>query len=219
LNGLADVAAWQAWIAPLGLSADTEVIIYGSGQQLEPARAWWLLRYLGVQNVALVDGNFTLWETEKRPLTNLTTLVRPGTFTIKIHRDRLANREDVLAVLENKSARIIDARSLAEFTGADAKSKRAGHIPEACHLEWTQLVSQDGKFLKLSELSARLAKAGVKPGEAVITHCQGGGRASVDAFVFEHLGHSTRNYYLGWSDWGNIADTPVATESKTNPKR
>jgi thiosulfate/3-mercaptopyruvate sulfurtransferase len=49
----------------------------------------------------------------------------------------------------------------------------------------------------------------------VITHCQGGGRASVDAFVFERLGFPTRNYYLGWSDWGNAADTPVETGPAT----
>jgi thiosulfate/3-mercaptopyruvate sulfurtransferase len=45
----------------------------------------------------------------------------------------------------------------------------------------------------------------------VITHCQGGGRASVDAFALERLGFPTRNYYVGWSDWGNAEDTPVTT--------
>ena len=58
-------------------------------------------------------------------------------------------------------------------------------------------------------LRAKLAEAGVNRGEPVITHCQGGGRASVDAFVFERLDIPTRNYYLGWSDWGNADDTPV----------
>ena len=57
----------------------------------------------------------------------------------------------------------------------------------------------------------------MKPGESVITHCQSGGRASVDAFVFERLGFPTRNYYLGWSDWGNVEDTPVETGPATKP--
>ena len=51
----------------------------------------------------------------------------------------------------------------------------------------------------------------LKPGEPVITHCQSGGRASVDAFVMERLGFPPRNYYLGWSDWGNTDETPVET--------
>jgi thiosulfate/3-mercaptopyruvate sulfurtransferase len=70
-------------------------------------------------------------------------------------------------------------------------------------------VDKDGRFLVEATLRAKLAEAGVKRGEPVITHCQGGGRASVDAFVFERLGVPTRNYYLGSSDWGNSDDTPV----------
>ena len=90
-------------------------------------------------------------------------------------------------------------------------SKRGGHIPAACHLEWSDLVDKDGRFLDAAALRARLEKLGIKPGEPVITHCQGGGRASVDAFALERLGLPTRNYYLGWSDWGNAEQTPVAT--------
>ncbi len=88
-------------------------------------------------------------------------------------------------------------------------SKRGGHIPKACHLEWSEFVGPDGRFLHPDEMREKVEAAGVKPGEPVITHCQGGGRASVDAYVLERLGHPARNYYLGWSDWGNVDDTPV----------
>jgi thiosulfate/3-mercaptopyruvate sulfurtransferase len=55
---------------------------------------------------------------------------------------------------------------------------------------------------------------GVKPGQPVITHCQGGGRASVDAFVLERLGHPARNYYLGWSEWGDTQEMPFAARTE-----
>ena len=219
LNGLNDTAAWSAWIAPLGISEKTEVVIYGSGQQLEPARVWWLLQYLGVNKPGLIDGNFALWESQNRPVSHEKTSIESIPFQVKIQRDRLANREDVLAALEAKSAQVIDARSTAEYTGIDAKSKRSGHIPNACHLEWTQFVGKDGRFLGLTELNLKIAKAGLKPGDAVITHCQGGGRASVDAFIFERLGHPARNYYLGWSDWGNVEDTPISKEKQPTTKK
>jgi thiosulfate/3-mercaptopyruvate sulfurtransferase len=106
---------------------------------------------------------------------------------------------------------VIDARTEAEHTGAEKRSKKGGHIPTACHVEWTTLVDKDGRFLDEVALRDKLAKIGIKVGEPIVTHCQGGGRASVDAFVFERLGFPTRNYYLGWSDWGNADDTPVAT--------
>jgi thiosulfate/3-mercaptopyruvate sulfurtransferase len=82
-------------------------------------------------------------------------------------------------------------------------------MPAACHLEWNNLVGKDGRFLPEPDLRAKLEKAGVRPGEPVITHCQGGGRASVNAFVLERLGYPTRNYYESWADWGNAEDTPV----------
>ena len=91
-------------------------------------------------------------------------------------------------------------------------------MPTACHLEWKNLVDQDGRFLDDSVLRAKLAKAGIKGDAPVITHCQGGGRASVNTFVFERLGIKARNYYLGWSDWGNASDTPVEVEKRPGPR-
>jgi thiosulfate/3-mercaptopyruvate sulfurtransferase len=98
-----------------------------------------------------------------------------------------------------------------EYAGAEARSRRGGHVPSACPLEWSGLVDQDGRFLDEKALRSKLEASGAKPGAPVITHCQGGGRASVDAFVFERLGFPTRDYYLGWSAWGNAGDTPVET--------
>lgn len=110
--------------------------------------------------------------------------------------------------------RVVDARTTAEHLGTEKRSARAGRIPESCHLDWIDLVGKDGRFPDDRTLRARVAEAGIDPAAPVITHCQGGGRASVDAFVFEKLGHPTRNYYLGWSDWGNAEDTPVETGPK-----
>jgi thiosulfate/3-mercaptopyruvate sulfurtransferase len=145
--------------------------------------------------------------------------VQPRPFKIRFRPERHASRADVLEALNGKRARIIDARTEAEHTGTQRLSKRAGRIPSACHLEWADLVDEDGRFLGETALRARLAKAGVEPGKPVITHCQSGGRASVDAFVFERLGFPTRNYYLGWSDWGNADETPVEAGPEANQER
>lgn len=214
-GGLVDREAWTAWIRPLGLGPEVrEVWVVDGKKQLEAARVWWLLTYLGVDRVGLMDGNVGLWVQQGRPLTEEAPKVQAHDFSVAFRRDRLAMAEDVLGVLKDHSARVIDARSLAEFTGDRAMSKRGGRIPEACHLEWSDLVGDDGRFLASSALKERLETLGVKPGEPVITHCQGGGRASVDAFALERLGLSARNYYLGWSDWGNRDETPVVKEPK-----
>jgi thiosulfate/3-mercaptopyruvate sulfurtransferase len=218
-GALTDRAAWEAWIAPLGIGSDTEVLIYDANRQLDAARLWWLLSYLGVEKVGLIEGNFPLWSREGRPTTTRVPSVEARPFMIIFRSERHATRGDVLEALKRTgSDRVIDARSEAEHTGVVKRSKRGGHIPTACPLEWSHLVDDDGRFLNESAVRAKLAQIGVKPGEPVITHCQGGGRASVDAFVFERLGLPTRNYYLGWSDWGNADDTPVATGSESAKK-
>jgi thiosulfate/3-mercaptopyruvate sulfurtransferase len=217
--GLTDEAAWEAWIAPLAIGSADEVLVYDANRKKDAARFWWLLGYLGAEKVGLIDGGFPLWSSEGRPVTTKVPRVQPRPFKVSFRSDRHATRADVLEALKGNLARIIDARSRAEHTGEQRLSKRAGRIPGACHLEWADLVDKDGRFLDESALRARLAKTGIKPGETVITHCQGGGRASVDAFVFERLGYPARNYYLGWSDWGNADETPVEAESAAKRKR
>jgi thiosulfate/3-mercaptopyruvate sulfurtransferase len=210
-GGLEDKAAWEAWIAPLGITPQTEVLVYDANRQLDAARLWWLLSYLGVEKVGLIDGNFPLWQRQGRPVTAEVTKVDLVPFRVAFRTARSATRSEVLEALKAKSTQIIDARSVPEHTGAQLRSKRGGHIPNACSLEWVNLVDQDGRFLDETALRFKLERSGVKPGESVITHCQSGGRASVDAFVMERLGFPTRNYYLGWSDWGNTEETPVET--------
>jgi thiosulfate/3-mercaptopyruvate sulfurtransferase len=216
-GALTDRAAWEAWIAPLGIGPDTEVLVYDANRQLDAARLWWLLRYLGVGQVGLIDGGFPLWKKQGRPVTAETRKVEPHKFEVRFRTDRLATRDDVLRALKHGKVRVIDARSEAEHIGVEKRAKRAGRVPTSCHLEWAEFVDADGRFLDETDLRANFAKAGVNPGEPVITHCQGGARASVDAFVFERLGFPTRNYYLGWSDWGNAEATPVETGTATKP--
>jgi thiosulfate/3-mercaptopyruvate sulfurtransferase len=209
-GGLTDRAAWEAWTAPLALGPETDVLVYDGDRQLDAARTWWLLGYLGVAHVSLVDGNFPLWAKQGRPTTTEAPAIEPRAFPVRFRKGRHATRAEVLEALKGGQARVIDARSLEEYTGTKAVSKRGGHIPGACRLEWTDLVDQDGRFLDPVVLRSKLEALGVAPGQPVITHCQGGGRASVDAFVLERLGHPARNYYLGWSDWGNAEELPVA---------
>ena len=210
-GGLTDRDAWFAWITPLNLYPNSNVRVIGNNRQLDAARAWWLLRYLGVPRVGLVDGNFDLWKAQHRPVTAEVPDVPRHAFPVDFQSDRLATRDDVLATLRSKDARVVDARTIGEWLGTDLRSKRGGHMPDACRVEWSDLVDADGKFLPVAKLRARFAAAGIQPGEAVVAHCQGGGRAAVDAFALELIGHPTRVYYLSWSDWGNADDTPITT--------
>lgn len=210
-EGLTDREAWETWIAPLAIDPESEVWVVDANRQLNAARLWWLLGYLGVERVGLIDGSVPLWQEQGRPVTTELPEVEPRPYRVTFRPERHATRADVLEALKMGMAQVVDARSAGEYTGVEKRSRRGGHIPAACHWEWSTLVDQNGRFRDEAALRAELKTLGVKPGGPVITHCQGGGRASVDAFVLERLGFPTRNYYLGWSDWGNAAETPVAT--------
>src|SRR3954447_6195941 len=67
-GGLTDRAAWEAWLAPLGIAPGGEVLVYDDQRQREAARIWWLLRYLGLEHVGLIDGHFPYWQRTGRPV-------------------------------------------------------------------------------------------------------------------------------------------------------
>jgi thiosulfate/3-mercaptopyruvate sulfurtransferase len=207
--GLSDDAAWRRWVEPLGVDPATEIVVYDGQRQLNAARVWWLLTYLGATNVSLLDGGFALWSKQGRPVATAVPQVASRSFSVKLQAARRATRSQVLDSLKSGRHVVIDARSAAEFSGAELRSKRGGHVPGACHLEWLTLVDADGRFFDAASLRAKLKAIRIEPGQSVITHCQSGGRASVNAFVLERLGFPARNYYLGWSDWGNSDETPV----------
>lgn len=218
-GGLEDRDAWAAWIKPLGIEPGDTVLVYDDNRQKDAARFWWLLSYLGVEKVGLIDGGFSLWKEQGRPVSTEAARVEPNAFPVALRDERNATRAEVLEAIQSGSRRVVDARSAEEFRGAEILSKRGGHIPQACHLEWVNFVDEKGRFQSREQLRELTEKAGVRPGEAVITHCQGGGRASVDAFVFELLGHQAANYYPGWSDWGNAADVPIEGQTKAEAPR
>ncbi len=208
-GGLDDRAYWEAWVKSLGVDEQTEVYVYDAKRQLDAARIWFILRWIGVDNVGLIDGGYPLWVKEGRPVATAAPHIEPRPRAVEFHRNLAANRADILAFIKGRPGQIVDARSDAEYTGTVKRSKRGGHIPNACHLEWTNLVDADGKFLDRSEMLAQIEKLGIEMNDDVITHCQGGGRASVITFALELLGFRARNYYLGWSEWGNLDDASV----------
>jgi thiosulfate/3-mercaptopyruvate sulfurtransferase len=138
-GALTDRAAWEAWIAPLGIGPDTEVLVYDANRQLDAARLWWLLRYLGIAKVGLIDGGVTLWEKQGRTVTTETRKVEPRKFEIRFRTDRLATRDEVLGALKQGKVRVIDARSQAEHTGVESTRNVEAAFPRPA--TWSGLSS------------------------------------------------------------------------------
>ena len=188
---LTDRAAWEAWIAPLGIDARSEVWIFDGARQLEAARLWWLLSYLGVEKVGLIDGNYGLWKSQGRPTTVEAPEVEPRSFPVNFRADRHATRADVMDALKGGRTAIVDARSKAEYVGEQKSSKRGGHIPSACRLEWSDLVDKDGRFLEESATRLKLQALGSQAGRAD-HHPLPGGRSGLGGRLRVRAPGSTR---------------------------
>ncbi len=213
-HGKEKVAGWPLRYS---LGKNLPIVVYGDGSVKNAARLWWLLRYAGFSNVQLLNGGFPAYVKvggKVEQITNQADHEQKGK-TVPVSR-LLATKERVLKAHKNKKTQIVDARSKGEFCGDVKKAKRGGSIPGAIHLEWTDLLDKKTKkFKSPRELRKLFEKAGIDLKKPLITHCQSGGRASVMAFALELMGaKEVKNYYRGWSEWGNAEETPVV-----RPKR
>ena len=214
-----DADDWSKRIGALGLAADTPVVVYDDVMAKDAARVWWILKYWGAADVRLLNGGWVGWQAGKYPTETDAQAVKPATFKTTAVATRLATKDELLKSLDGAKWQIVDARSEKEFCGTDAlANKKAGAIPGAKHLEWTDLIDKEThRFKPAGELKTVFADAGVKLDKPTVSHCQSGGRAAVMAYGMELMGATdVRNYYRSWGEWGNAADTPVV---KPEPKK
>jgi len=144
----------------------------------------------------------------------------PAEITVTSQAARLATKDQLLGALRGQSLQIVDARSEGEFCGTEKlKNKRAGAIPGAKHLEWSDLIDkQTQRFKPPAAIRDLFEQAGIEVDRPTATHCQGGGRSSFMAFGLELMGaKEVQNYYRGWGEWGNADNTPVEP-GKAKPK-
>jgi thiosulfate/3-mercaptopyruvate sulfurtransferase len=207
--------AWAKRLARIGLTRETPVVVYAGADVREAARAWWLLKYAGAEDVRLLDGGYPAWLNAGGTAETKANVARPVEPGKPAKTDRLADKSDVLSILKDKSSQILDARSDGEFCGTANTAKRNGHIPGATAIEWTELLTPEKKFKSPEELKKLFADRKVDLDKPAVTYCQSGGRAAVLAFGLELMGAKhVRNYYKSWAEWGNAGDTPVEVEKK-----
>jgi thiosulfate/3-mercaptopyruvate sulfurtransferase len=203
-----------------GISNDHLIVLYGDRNNWFAAYTYWYLKYYGHDDVRLVNGPREKWIAEQRPTTTDVPdhpaagfAAQPGDDTIR------ALRGEVMAALE-ADTRLVDVRSPQEYSGEliamagyeHEGAQRAGHIPGAASVPWSQAVREDGTFRPADELTALYTGKGViANGNPIIAYCRIGERSAHTWFVLhELLGKGdVKNYDGSWTEWGNLVGVPI----------
>ena len=158
----------------------------------------------------MLDGGIPNWVADGRPVNNNEPDVVKGTFKYKIRPELVADYEYIEENLDTSQIQIIDTRSLAEYTGADVRAERGGHIPGAINIEWSLNIDESQQFLSIQELVEMYDSEDIDKNKTQITHCQTGVRGAHTYFVLRHLGYKdVKLFDESWVVWGNLPDTPI----------
>ena len=202
---LPDPATFGAWLGKQGLKPSDTVICYDQGSGALAARLWWMLRWIGHDSVAVLDGGLAKWRKENRPTTADVPQFAPTTYPV---RPRAGMAVDVGYVQSNLGkALLVDARSPQRYRGeSEPIDPVAGRIPGALNRNNSDNLSPAGVFKQPEELRKDFAAllGGRPPGE-VVNYCGSGVSATHNALAMELAGLPGSRLYAGsWSEW--IAD-------------
>ncbi len=207
---LPEVADLQAAARGWGLRTGATVVVYDDAGGLSAARAWWLLRWAGVDDVRLLDGGLAAWRAAGLPLRSGDE-PDPAPGDVVLDGGHLPTVDADGAAALAASGRLLDARAAERYRGeVEPVDPRAGHIPGALSAPTTDNLA-DGRLLPPAALADRFAALGLSPGEPVGVYCGSGVTAAHEALALTLAGHRPVLYPGSWSQWSSLPGRPVAT--------
>ncbi|MBD2296972.1 sulfurtransferase [Anabaena sphaerica FACHB-251] len=189
-------------LAQIGIEFQkTLVVAYDDSRFAFASRLWWLLRYLGHDNVAVLDGGLTGWQKAGYPVTNEIPVPKMGTFTPQLKDEQVVDYTYVKNFKDSPDVTLVDSREGDRYRGErEPIDKIAGHIPGAVNYPWQEVTDASGFLLPQSEQRQRWKQ--LEPTKEILVYCGSGVTACVNLLSLEIAGIYTGKLYAGsWSDW------------------
>jgi thiosulfate/3-mercaptopyruvate sulfurtransferase len=209
---LPDPQTLRNTLGRIGITSHMQVVAYDQDTGMYASRLWWLLRWLGHDAVAVLDGGFAKWSAEGRPLHSGIEGREPRTFEGEERREMTASIEAVQSIVDRGGATLVDARAPERYAGiVEPIDKVGGHIPTAVNYFYLRNLDPDGLFRTPDELRAQWRDSvGSVPGNDIVCYCGSGVTACHNLLALEHAGVSGVKLYPGsWSEWSSDPSRPI----------
>ena len=210
---LPDVSTMSSTFGGMGISRDSQVVAYDDADGMYASRLWWMLRYLGHDRVAVLDGGFAKWVLEGHTVSTESFAPEPVPFHAEPNPGMLAMAEEVDSMRLDPRRLLIDSRAPDRYRGENETiDPVAGHIPGAKNRFFRKNVRDDGTMRAATELGAELREqlGGLEPSDAIV-YCGSGVTACHNLLAMEHAGLGGARLYAGsWSEWISDESRPVA---------
>lgn len=198
---LPDVQKLAQKLTAIGVNSETTVIAYDDARLAFAARLWWLLRYLGHDRVAVLDGGFSNWVASNYPVTD--AIPQPqsgGNFIPQVQANKVVDITAVKARKDLPEVVLVDARDRDRYSGKhEPIDPIAGHIPGAVNYPWQDVTTNEGF---LHPQAAQRQRWQLPASSEIIVYCGSGVTACVNLLSLEIAGIDTGKLYAGsWSDW------------------
>jgi len=199
-----------------GIDDDTKVILYSRKNMQWASRFWWMLRWLGFDNAAILDGGFDKWTTENRRISSEPGHYLATTITPRPRPELFAGREEMLAAVDNGGGCTINALSAELHSGEISRYGRPGRIPGSVNVPAAALL--DPKTLEVlppQSVAAAFDKVGADRDKRILTYCGGGIAATLDAFLLHQLGYRDIAVYdNSMSEWATDTSLPIEVDQE-----
>lgn len=210
---LPDPTMVAARFGALGIDSNTQVVVHDQGSGMYAARAWWTLRWLGHDNVALLNGGLAAWTTAGQPLTATTTQPPPRRFLARPDASRIIGVERLQQELAAGTVRLVDARGADRYAGENETiDPAAGHVPGALNHPFARNLNADGQLHSPETLRTQWqATLDGRPPADMVAMCGSGVSACLNLLAMEHAGLGGARLYPGsWSEWIRDPARPIA---------
>ncbi len=211
---LPDPCAFEGKVSALGISNGTHIVVYDDNGFFASARAWWMFRAMGHDQISVLDGGLNAWLSAGGDQSCEPASPAPGTFKATLQGGLVRDQSGMRDHVDAQDAKILDARDKGRFRGTSPEPRPnlpSGHMPGSFCIPASGLLNADKTMKTAEELSPMLDQF---LDAAVITSCGSGVSAALISLALARLGKWDTALYDGsWSEWAADANNPIATAS------